>query len=275
MNAPYCASLGAMGSLLQKLDKQSIIQDMPLSQSIQQLRDGLKSICNSLKKLSEVNDPSLTASYWIKDARELSYDTEDFLDQCFFLQGDNSDARVRFMDEISEFQARVEEVADRYGRYKIEFILSHATNIVEAADHSRIMHRYMDPFVPIGMENLTNAIIEWVEPKDDDKDDNQLKVASILGVQGVGKTTLAQKLWNDESGGKFECRAFVQMAKKPDMRMILLSILSQVLPTQTPEAHDVQNLIQHLRRHLQDKRFYFLTPYISLNFAIAVEINNG
>lgn len=258
MNAPNSASLGAMGSLLRKLDELCINQDqdMLLSQSLQELRDGLRSICSSLEKLSEVNDPSLTASYWMKDARELSYDTEDFLDQCFFVQGDNSDA-VRFMDEISGFQARVEEVADRYGRYKIEFILSHATNMVAAANHFRIVHQYMDPFVPIGMENITNSLIEWIEPKDDDKEDNQLKVASILGVQGVGKTTLAQKLWNDESTGKFDYRAFVQTAKRPDMRMILISILSQVLLTQTPEAHNVQNLIQALRRHLQDKRFYF------------------
>lgn len=47
----------------------------------------------------------------------------------------------------------------------------------------------------------------------------------------------------------------MQTAKKPDMRMILRSILSQIHQQQSPEAYKVPDLIHDIRKHLQDKRF--------------------
>jgi hypothetical protein len=66
---------------------------------------------------------------------------------------------------------------------------------------------------------------------------------------------LSQKV-RCEVGGQFECRAFVQTARKPDIMMILRSILSQIRKQQPPKSCEVANLIHNTRKHLQDKRFF-------------------
>lgn len=81
----------------------------------------------------------------------------------------------------------------------------------------------------------------------------QLKVVSIVGVGGIGKTTLAQKLWS-KLRGQFECRAFVRTAHKPDMRGIIRSILSQVRRHQPPHPGEMHHLIRDLGEYLRDKR---------------------
>ena len=65
------------------------------------------------------------------------------------------------------------------------------------------------------------------------------------------------KDWQESSQDKFEfkCRAFVQTVKKPDTRMILRSILSQIHRKQPLNACKVPKLIDNIREHLQDKRY--------------------
>ncbi|KAL6890135.1 hypothetical protein ACP4OV_008898 [Aristida adscensionis] len=262
MEALNSASLGAMGSVLRKLDELLRTEDggHGARMHFRQLRDGLAGISTKLQKLSEVNNPSLTASYWMNDARELSYEVEDFLDE-FFLHADSEDGAVSWMDELSGFKARVQEVGERYERYNLEFILTRPTNTV-GSHHFPTVYRETESVVPVGMEGPTNELHRWLQPNQDTGDDQQLKVVSILGVEGVGKTTLAKKLWY-KLRQKFDCRAFVQLAKKPDMRMILSSILSQVRPNQRSNACEMPNLIQDLRDYLQNKRYFIIIDDIS------------
>lgn len=78
----------------------------------------------------------------------------------------------------------------------------------------------------------------------------------VVGCEGVGKskTTLANKLYC-RIGGQFECRAFVWTSRKPDVRRLLMSMLSQVRAHQTPHTWKVHSLIADIKTHLQDKRY--------------------
>uniref|UniRef100_K4A162 Uncharacterized protein n=1 Tax=Setaria italica TaxID=4555 RepID=K4A162_SETIT len=100
------------------------------------------------------------------------------------------------------------------------------------------------PVDPIGMEGPKTELVRCLKPEGGDVEERQLKVVSILGVEGVGKSTLAQELWP---------------SKKPNMRRILRSILLQVRPNQQPpEACQVPNLIRNITKHLQDKRYFII-----------------
>uniref|UniRef100_A0A453SXK3 NB-ARC domain-containing protein n=1 Tax=Aegilops tauschii subsp. strangulata TaxID=200361 RepID=A0A453SXK3_AEGTS len=99
-----------------------------------------------------------------------------------------------------------------------------------------------------GMEGPVGELGRWLTDGEE-----QLKVVAIVGVAGIGKTTLALKLWG-KLQGQFECVAFVRTAQKPNMRGIISSILSQVRPHQPPDPADMHHLIRDLKEHLQDKR---------------------
>ncbi|CAO2142319.1 unnamed protein product [Urochloa humidicola] len=254
MEALNSAPLGAMGSLIKKLDK--LMEAENWVPNIRQLREDVSTISTKLVKLSEVHDPPLTVNYWMKEARELSYDMEDCVDQ--FVHAGSPVTKIAWIDEISGFRTRVEEVIERYHRFKLQYVIdrSAVTNAV-ASHRIGMAFRDLNTVTSVGMEGPKNELVRWLKPTMDDENELQVKVVSILGVEGIGKSTLGQELWHI-LGQEFECQAFVQLSKKPDMRMILRSILLQVRPHQPPEACHVPNLIHKISKHLQDKRYFII-----------------
>ncbi|KAI4989494.1 hypothetical protein ZWY2020_036811 [Hordeum vulgare] len=87
--------------------------------------------------------------------------------------------------------------------------------------------------------------------------EQKLKVVSLVGSGGTGKTTLAKELYH-RIGGQFVFRAFVRTSRKPDVRRLLITMLSQIRPHQSPRNWKVHNLIADIRTHLQDKRYLII-----------------
>lgn len=84
----------------------------------------------------------------------------------------------------------------------------------------------------------------------------KMKVVSVVGLGGLGKTTLARQVY-DKIGKQFDCRAFVSVSQKPDMRKLLRNILTSVTGIEHYpgiEACDEEQLINKLRWFLNDKR---------------------
>jgi DNA polymerase III delta prime subunit len=106
---------------------------------------------------------------------------------------------------------------------------------------------------PVGINDTLKNLEAWLAKDGEQK----LKVVSVVGPGGVGKTMLANELYR-RLGGQFECRAFVRTSRKPDVRRLLISMLSQVRPHWTPRTWKVHSLIAGIRTHLQNKRYIFL-----------------
>ncbi|XP_047091776.1 calcium-dependent protein kinase 24-like isoform X4 [Lolium rigidum] len=269
--SPISASLGAMGSLPGKLGELLATRHWALRgvvmDEIEQLTNDLHTLQNFLVKLSNAQDPPMTARYWMKNVRELTYDMVDCVDQFV-----HADARAKICratrrkviarlkinrlperwkwrpwitNKISEFRTRAQEATQRYWRYRFDACVCNPGYSRIGQDLPNIVP---DPDDLVGIEGPMNQLEQWLTSGDE-----QLKVVSIVGVAGIGKTTLAQKMWG-KLHGQFECRAFVRAAQKPDMRGVIRSILSQVRRHQPPGPGDMHHLICDLREYLQDKR---------------------
>uniref|UniRef100_R7VYS0 Disease resistance protein RPP13 n=1 Tax=Aegilops tauschii TaxID=37682 RepID=R7VYS0_AEGTA len=96
------------------------------------------------------------------------------------------------------------------------------------------------------------------------------KVVSILGVEGLGKTTLAKEVYS-KIQGNFECRAFVTLGRRPSIRETLQEILCQVNPSAEKKmnlkidprrgrgaAPDLKKLLTELWKYLATKRYFIL-----------------
>uniref|UniRef100_A0A8R7QY58 NB-ARC domain-containing protein n=1 Tax=Triticum urartu TaxID=4572 RepID=A0A8R7QY58_TRIUA len=91
-------------------------------------------------------------------------------------------------------------------------------------------------------------------------DQQQLKVVSVLGSGCLGKTTLAKVLYN-RIGAQFDCRAFIRVSKKPDMKRLLHDLFSQLHQKKRPLHANCNELgisDINISKHLHDKRYLII-----------------
>jgi Holliday junction resolvasome RuvABC ATP-dependent DNA helicase subunit len=116
----------------------------------------------------------------------------------------------------------------------------------------RLRAVYKDVTELVGVDGPRDELIKWLI----EKEGGSLRFVSIVGYGGLGKTTLATQIrTNLRAGATFECGAFVSISRKPDMKAILRSILSQVSKQDSAySALDDVQLIYKIREFLQDRR---------------------
>lgn len=238
------------------------------------LRSELESMHAFLEKVSVVQGPDAQVRCWMKEVRELAYDIEDSLDEfmhCVEADGGattfphgasslmgfpghikrflrTSWTHLRLANEIKGLKARAIEVSERQSRYKlVEDIWMTGTQM--AAD-PRINVLYADAPDLVGIERPAGDIENWLMD-----DISTLKVLSIFGFGGLGKTTLAMEVYR-RVGGRFSCRAFAAVSQKLDMKKLLKDLLSQVSHNETDHIDNLEEgqLIRKLRECLLNKK---------------------
>jgi len=112
----------------------------------------------------------------------------------------------------------------------------------------RLSAIYKESASLVGIDAQKNELVNWAMDKG-----QQSKVMAIVGLGGLGKTTLANEVYH-EVGGKFECKAFVSVSQKPEMIGLFNSLLSQLGLGTYSHACQLQDPINILRGHLHDKR---------------------
>ncbi|TVU43470.1 hypothetical protein EJB05_09945, partial [Eragrostis curvula] len=257
-----------MDSVLSKLN--DLVRDtftnlIGMSKDILFLREELTDMNALLKKLEDNEQLDPQVKNWRNQVLEMAYDIEDCIDDFKnnVRSADAKDSLIgRFSDflktlracfgtamQIKELKTRLQDMNDRRKRYKVDDCTSSST--IETLD-PRLPALYNEAANLVGIDNPKEELIKWV------LDENQkLKVVSIVGTGGLGKTTLANEVYH-ESGVQFNCKAFVPVSRTPDMTRILNGMLSQLQRDPISHAYDVQYLIDSLRKHLHDKRYLII-----------------
>uniref|UniRef100_A0ACD5XYK1 Uncharacterized protein n=1 Tax=Avena sativa TaxID=4498 RepID=A0ACD5XYK1_AVESA len=287
MEAPVCALVDAMFRLPGKLDALLVLHGHMLPRGaageislIKQDLDKMVAILQE-RDSSGAQEHAMMVKCLTKEVRELSYDMEDSIDQYEHAAGtrrwtlsprhrkykithhrgktawrlpEKLKWRLWIANKIREFSVRSQEALQRY------VLFNHLGSDGISSSTCSTFTR-CSPFFgswhppPYGELVGNNAPLKKLEAWLDKDGEQKLKVVSVVGPGGVGKTTLANER---RLGRQFECRAFLRTSRKPDVGRLLISMLSQVRPHQIPHTWMVHSLIADIRMHLKDKRYLII-----------------
>ncbi|CAN6371672.1 unnamed protein product [Urochloa humidicola] len=214
---------------------------------------------------------------WARDLKELVYDIEDSVD-AFMVRVDapvhvhakshsfrrffestmglltKAKSRHRITDDIQDIKRRIQEVADRRKRYKFETVVQSDRDCIDP----RVLACFEDAAKLVGTDGPVEKISNMLTGEKGIPN-KKLMIVSIVGVRGLGKTTIANLVY-ERIGGQFDCQAFVSMSLKPDMKNILSKILRQVSEDKCTNAgeNDMDELIRSIRKFLVNKRYFIV-----------------
>ncbi|XP_037451133.1 disease resistance protein Pik-2-like, partial [Triticum dicoccoides] len=205
----------------------------------------LKAMEAFLLQMSEEEDPSVQDKEWMNEVRKVSYGMEDCIDDFMEHLGDKDTKPDGFMDkikhslgkfrkmknrhrignEIQDLKKQIVEVGEKNERYKTRQPFSNNKN---AAVDPRALAIFEHASKLVGIDEPKGEVIKLLTDEDGVvQTQRALKVVSVAGSEGMGKTTLANQVYQ-ELKGQFKCRAFVSVSRNPDMMNILRTILSEV-----------------------------------------------
>ncbi|XP_058181310.1 putative disease resistance RPP13-like protein 1 [Rhododendron vialii] len=221
-------------------------------------------------------------SLWLSDLEDLSYDMDDVLDEfatealrrkvmleeprastskvrklipncCTSFNPSTlvSDFRMRpKMDEMDEITTRLQDLFNRRMGLGLKNIAAGGSS--QASQRQPTSPLIIEPCL-YGRDNDKKAIIELL--MSDQSGSNKVGVVPIVGMGGVGKTTLAQMVYNDEIVDKhFEMKAWVCVSEVFDIVGVTKAILEFVTkrPCEFKALAQVQDV---LKKELAGKKF--------------------
>lgn len=276
------AATGVMESVLAKLAAllgEEYKMHKGMEREITFLKDELSSMNALLERLADMEALDAQTTEWRNQVREMTYDIEDCIDEYMHqlrhepqrpsgIMGFIIDyvhkvkelvARHEIEEQIQEIKARIVEASHRRKRYKLDAAVNSGGNSVVPIDR-RLPALYAELDGLVGINGPRDELIKSV-----DDSEQRMKVVSIVGPGGLGKTTLANQVYQN-IGERFDCRAFVSLSQNPDMGMIFRTILSHVKRDEIVSTGSVDKewLINELRDFLKDKRYLSIVNLFTL-----------
>lgn len=227
--------------------------------SLQKLKTMLYAAAAVLHDADQKQIRDSAVKNWLDDLRDAVYIADDLIDEI--------STKAATHDEVGNFfccsfnlyaqkiRCKIEDVVNR-----LESILKHKDilGLRDSMERETWSWRHQstslaDEFDVFGRDNDKEAILELL--LSDDMDDNKISVVPVVGMGGIGKTTLAQVVYNnDQVKQKFDTRAWVCITEKFEVSNITKSIIESI-NSHACDMKDLNLLQLDLKEKLTGKKF--------------------
>ncbi|XP_073064636.1 putative late blight resistance protein homolog R1A-10 [Primulina eburnea] len=232
---------------------------------VENLENDLRLFKAFLKDSTKKRKKDETLRELVRQIRDVVYEAEDVID-AFVTQAAEIKSKSYFKKifftpaklltvakDVETIGAKVKNI---YGKNKIDFA---SLNIDGGVADDKIPDEKKDPSVRqeniVGLEDETDTIIKYLT-----EESKQLDVISIIGMPGLGKTTLAGKIFRDQRiQFEFPTRIWVYVSQEFRKRDVFLSILSNFTRiTDDMYLKSDQDITKLLRMNLERGKYFIV-----------------
>ncbi|KAL7589893.1 hypothetical protein Lser_V15G40183 [Lactuca serriola] len=242
--------------------KQLLVYNANLISSV---KDQVDSLCNDLrllaafvKETTESRSKNTVVNVLVRRIRIEVYKAEDIVDMYVFhasIQKSRSsfERAIHFTDyplklrtvgkEIEDIRRRVKEIYDN----KL-----FANEVFRKTESFTRSPPSVEEENVVGFEKEAEKVIGWLKAETE-----ELEVISVVGMGGLGKTTLVKKVFNDSSiQYEFFIRSWVYVSQVYSTREVFSKILYDVTrENKDTSKWSVQTIAEELHRQLKDGRY--------------------
>ncbi|CAA2996299.1 disease resistance RPP13 1 [Olea europaea subsp. europaea] len=264
--------------LLEKLasgELMKFLRRVGIDAQLEEWRTTLSMIKAVLTDAENKQTGDVAVKEWLKDLEDLAYDLEDLVDEL------NTEALQRKLNENKGSTSKVRKLIPTcctnlsYNDFMfdrgIASKLKEISGRLEALSKKIKIFRLMENVRGRSYERLptTSLVVESeVYGREKDKEeilkilfgvesnDSQISVIPIVGMGGVGKTTLVKLVFNDERlKGKFDLKGWVCVSDEFDVEKVTKNILESVSSGGKCDYENFDTLQVKLKESLSNKKF--------------------
>ncbi|CAL5335725.1 unnamed protein product [Camellia sinensis] len=227
----------------------------------------------------EENNPELKV--WVKQVREAAYDIEDVLELYMLRLGHRHGAgfrgflrkvscflrtlkaRHQIASEVQRMKSRVIDISKGHQRYHDRYGMSEQGSSSRSTGLNTACHDYrgdallLDESELVGIDKPKSQLIRWLV-----HEDPRLKVFSVSGMGGLGKTTLVKKVFDDAVvKNHSQSHVWITVSESFKIDVLLKGIIKQLfeeIKQPVPQGMDNMNtnsLKGIINAFLQQKRY--------------------
>jgi len=231
---------------------------------------------------------------WVKQVRDVSFRIEDVIDEYIMYEAQKMNHSIftatlqkipgllRIMNPHHQIASEIQDIKSTLGKIKeritrFPFQSESESGSYRGSKAPRIGDPRMAPYFieqtqVVGFESLTNELVHRLVEGTDE-------LISIFGMGGLGKTTLAKHVFDNELVKKhFNCRSFITVSQSYSIRELLTEMIKKFcrdnedpIPDGLYKMDD-EALITQVRQYLESKRYLvFFDDVWKENFSDEIE----
>ncbi|XP_026430822.1 putative disease resistance protein RGA3 [Papaver somniferum] len=266
--------------LLKKLSyvvSQHISEAWGVKDDLEKLKGTLEMIAAVTMDAENKQGESEVVRLWLQRLKAVAYDAVDVLDefsyeamrqielcgegdkvqQCF--SSSNSVAfNFKLDQQIKIINKRLDDISGEMKKYQLISIPDCDTSDHETAQQNRLVSSLVDESSFLGRENDKSTIINLLTTLQESSTSSSMRfsVVSMVGMGGIGKTTLAQMVFNDNSITSFFHELFwVHLSDDFNIKKILIEIIESVTNKYCDDVSNETVLVNKLKEVLSDRKY--------------------
>ncbi|XVF83772.1 hypothetical protein PTKIN_Ptkin16aG0519500 [Pterospermum kingtungense] len=217
------------------------------SDEVERLQAELKRMQWFLKDADHKQDQDARLRNRVAEIRDIAYDADDVID-AFILKAAHQGGFQRIIKEftsiftkpfhlrkigvqIKEIQTKLEYISKSLPAYEIPGEGQGSSSISMMQQRLRRTYSYVEEEDVNSLERVTRNVLAQLMTEED----RLHVVVSIVGMGGIGITTLAKEVYNDNVKQHFDCLAWACISQKCWPRGVLLDVLTKVDPSPKEE----------------------------------------